>query len=127
FLAAVAPVIETARALERTRRAPPPHVRPTSPLLAETGAGLVMLHGHPYLAAASTVTPEHADGLRAPGPSVLVVSAQRVDGALLTSLRQLHLRNVRVEAVTADAPGALALTDIRGRAIGRIAWTPERP
>jgi signal transduction histidine kinase len=58
---------------------------------------------------------------------VLVVSAQRVDGALLASLRQLHLKDVHVETATAQTPGALVLTDVDGRGVGRITWTPGRP
>jgi signal transduction histidine kinase len=128
FLAAAAPVIQQARALELRRRAlPRPKVGPTDPLLAETGSGIVMLDGAPYLVAASTVTPESAATTRLPDPSVLLVSAQRLDRSVVVSMRQLQLKGVRFEAILGSSPGTLPLVDASGRPIGRLAWRAEHP
>ncbi|WP_293681677.1 histidine kinase dimerization/phospho-acceptor domain-containing protein, partial [uncultured Phenylobacterium sp.] len=126
FLAAAAPVIRQARALELRRRALPPlKVGPTDPLLAETGSGIVMFNGAPYLVAASTVRPENAAAARAPGPSVLLLSAQRLDRSMVVTMRQLQLKGPRFEAILGSSPGTLPLIDAAGRPIGRLAWRPE--
>ena len=127
FLTAVAPVIRQARILETQRRAHAPKVAPAGPSLAATGSGVVMFAGAPYLVAASTVTPESAPAVRTPGPSVLVVSAQRIDAGLVPEIRQLQLRDAAFQPVVAHLPGALPLIDAGGRQIGRIAWRPEHP
>jgi signal transduction histidine kinase/ActR/RegA family two-component response regulator len=127
LLAAVAPVIRRARALEAARGARPPRVAPTDPTLAETASGIVMLNGDPYLAAASTVTPESADASRRPGPAVLAASVQRLDRQTVASLRQLRLANPHFERITTPAPNAVLVRGVDGHALGRLVWTPERP
>jgi signal transduction histidine kinase/ActR/RegA family two-component response regulator len=127
FLAAAAPVMRRARALEMQRGAKAPRVEPTDPTLAETSAGIVMFEGAAYLVAASTVTPENADAVRSPGPAVLVVSAQRLDRTVLPALRELRLEGVRLIADAAAMPGSLALADIDGRPLGRLVWTAKHP
>ena len=79
FLADVAPVIRRARAIETARGAKAPEAPPTAAVLSETASGFVLSGGVIYLVAASTVTPENAEIARDPGPSTLVVSAQRLD------------------------------------------------
>ena len=127
LLAAVAPVIRRARALEAARGARAPNVAPTDPTLAETASGIVMLGGAPYLAAASTVTPESADARRAPGAAVLVASVQRFDRQTIASLQQLRLANPHFEPVAGAAPNAVLLHGADGRTVGRIVWKPKRP
>ena len=127
FLAAVAPVIAQARDLERVRASRPPRVGTSDPTLAETGSGIVIFEGAPYLVAASTVTPENAIAVRRPGPAVLAVSAQRLDGSLLADLRQLRLDRVHYEPMAAAKSGSLPIRDVNGRLVGRFAWTPVRP
>jgi signal transduction histidine kinase/ActR/RegA family two-component response regulator len=127
FLAAVAPVMRRARALETQRGAKAPRVEPTDPTLAETSSGIVVFDGAPYLVAASTVTPENADAVRAPGPAVLVVSAQRLDRAVVPALHELGLSGVHLAAGPAVTPGSLVVTDVGGRTVGNLAWTTARP
>jgi signal transduction histidine kinase len=127
FLADAAPLIRRARALETARGAKAPRVEPTDPSLAETASGVIVSGGVNYLVAVSTVTPENADAPRRPGPGVLVVTAQRMDGQLMTALRQMQIAEPRLEATPSHPRGNIPLHDASGRPAGWLAWTPQQP
>jgi len=127
FLADVAPLIQRARAIEAARKARAPMLPPTNPNLAETASGIVVSNGVAYLVAVSTVTPENAQAPRRPGPAMLVVTAQRMDGHLLRSLSELQIRHARIEAEPRWPAGAIPLHDVHGRFAGWLSWEPERP
>ncbi|WP_296598633.1 ATP-binding protein [Phenylobacterium sp.] len=126
YLEAARALIAQARAVERQRGAKAPAVAPTNPSLAETAAGVLRIDGTYYIVAASTVTPENAATRRAPGPSVLIVSAERMDGELTGTLRQFGLKDVRL-APAVPGPAAVVLRDPTGKIIGELAWTLQRP
>ena len=127
FLTDAAPVIRQARALETARGAKAPDAPPTAPTLSETASGYVLSSGVLYLVAASTVTPENAEIARAPGPSVLVVSAQRLDREAPEIVGSLGLAGMEIDRATVEAPSAIVLRDPDGRPIGRLVWSPRRP
>jgi len=127
FLADVTPVVRRARALEVARNYQAPEAAPTDPSLAETASGLVRSEGVIYLVAASTVTPENDAIRREPGPSVLVVSAQRLDRELPDLLNQLGISGVSLRQGATSSPAAVGLLDAAGRPIGHIAWTRRHP
>jgi len=127
FLADAAPLIRRVRALEAERGARPLPSRPADPGLAETASGVVVSGGVHYLTAVSTVTPENADIPRRPSPAVVVVSAQRMDGVLMTTLRQIRIPEPRLDTAPRHPRSALALHDAGGRPVGWISWTPKRP
>gem|GEM_PF-565168 len=127
FLADVAPLVQRVRAQELARGAKPPAAPPTDPKLAETAAGIVVSGGVRYLVAASTVTPETASAPRRPGPGVIVVSAERMDGSLLALLRFVRITDPRLTDAPADMRAAVALHDVAGRPAGWLVWTPRQP
>jgi len=127
FLADAAPLVRKARALERARGARPPKVEPTDPSLSETASGIIVSDGVYYLVAVSTVTPEHAEAARRPGPAIAVVSAQRMDRELLPSLRQIEMAQPHLDTAPRRSPAAIALHDANGRLVGSLSWTPKRP
>jgi len=127
FLADVAPLIRQVRAVEAARGAKPPPLGPADPNLAETASGIIVSNGVHYLVAASTVTPEHAEAPRRPGPGVLVISAQRLDRQLMTTLRQTQIVSPRLETKPRHAASAIVLRDATGRRVGWLAWEPKRP
>jgi signal transduction histidine kinase len=127
FLAAAAPVIERARALEAVRNASARALPPSDPGRAEKAAGIILFEGAPYYVGASTVTPENATVPRAGGRSVLLVSAQRLPKETPALVESLGVEGFRIEAVTAPAPAAVVLNDPDGRPVGRVAWTQRSP
>jgi signal transduction histidine kinase len=127
FLSDAMPLVRRVRALEIARGNRPPRVQPTDPSLAETASGIIVSGGVYYLVAASTVTPEHAETVRRPGPAVMVISGQRMDRELIPSLTQIQIARPRIETARAHSPSALALHDAAGRPVGSLTWAPERP
>ncbi len=127
FLADAAPLVRRVRALEADRGARALPSRPADPGLAETASGMIVSDGVHYLTAVSTVTPESVDIPRRPGPAVVVVSAQRMDRALMTTLRQIRIPEPRLDTAPRHPRSALALHDASGRPVGWISWTPKRP
>ncbi|WP_068874537.1 MULTISPECIES: ATP-binding protein [unclassified Phenylobacterium] len=127
FLADAAPLIRRVRALEADRGGRPLPSRPADPGLAETTSGVVVSDGVHYLTAVSTVTPESADIPRRRTPAVVVVSAQRMDGPLMTTLRQIRIPEPRLDEAPRHPRSALALRDAGGRPVGWISWEPKRP
>jgi signal transduction histidine kinase/AmiR/NasT family two-component response regulator len=128
FLADVAPLIARVRQAERTHGSPSQSLAPTSPALAETARGILKSEGVYYLVVASTVTPEEARALRRPGPAVMVVSAQRVEGQLLKTLKsELEVENAAIVASGKNGRAAMPLIDIDGRVVGDLVWTATSP
>ena len=127
FLAAAAPVIRRARALEAQRGAHPPAAEPTDPSLAETASGVVMVDGAPYIVAASTVTPERAAATRSGKPAALVVSAQHLERELPHLLASSGIRNARFDRAATISPSSMIVRDVDGTAIGEIRWTERHP
>ncbi len=127
FLADAAPLIRRVRAMEAGRSVETLPSRPADPGLAETAAGVVVSGGVHYLAAVSTVAPESAKIPRRPGPAVLVVSAKRMDGALMSVLRQIRIPEPRLVTTPHHPSTSVAVRDASGRPAGWISWTPKRP
>jgi diguanylate cyclase (GGDEF)-like protein len=126
------PVVAKARAAEARRG-------PLAPILERDRAvrtpiftrAFVRLHGEPFLVTAMLVQPDF--GLARPrGPQApIVVSARRVDAAVLQTVAQrFMLTGARLGAP--DAPIAadqarVALTDAAGRPVAVVDWTPPTP
>jgi len=104
-----------------------PHLLSTDPGLADTAAGVVQADGVYYLVAASTVVPEDSGAARRPGPAVVVVSGQRVNGRFLAALRSVGLRAPQVRAQPDAGTAAIELRDADRRTVGILTWTPRDP
>jgi signal transduction histidine kinase/CheY-like chemotaxis protein len=127
FLAQAAPIVRQARAIEIARGAKAPDAPPTAAVLSETASGFVLSDGVIYLVAASTVTPENAEIVREPGPSTLVVSAQRLDHEAPGIVESVGIDGVKRDLSTVETPAAIVLRNADGRPIGRVTWTQRHP
>ncbi|MDP3659821.1 ATP-binding protein [Phenylobacterium sp.] len=124
----VRPMLTGMRAVERRSRHPSQDRRPTDPGLATTTRGVLKSGGHYYLVAASTVTPEVWSAPRRPGPAVIVVSAQRMDGQFLSALKQeLRVQEASIQPQAQAGKDMLPIVDINGHAVGSITWQAHRP
>jgi signal transduction histidine kinase/CheY-like chemotaxis protein len=123
---AAAPLVRRARALEASGA---PRVQAGAPFVirSATASGVIVLDGVPYLAAASTVSPESGSPLPVPRSAVLVISGQRVDHEMLDSVNRLGIRQAHVVVGGAPTPAALPLRDAAGRPAGQVVWAPSRP
>jgi len=127
FVRDIQPLLRSVRRAESLQKVHAPHA-PTAPELAVTAAGIVRSEGVYYLVGASTVTPEVWDAPRRPGPGVLVVSAQRMDTALIPELqRQLHVISPAISPDATEGENALPLFGLSGRAIGALTWEARQP
>ncbi|MBW8815753.1 MAG: response regulator [Caulobacterales bacterium] len=123
---AAGPLVRKARVLESSGA---PRVQAGSPFVirSATAAGIVVIDGVPYLAAASTVSPESGSPLPVQQPAVMVISAQRVDHDMLDSVNRLGIHQAHLEAHGPPRAASLVLHDIAGRPAGQVAWIPGRP
>jgi signal transduction histidine kinase/ActR/RegA family two-component response regulator len=122
----VAPLVRRIRAIEASR-APRIQAGASFAIRAATASGVVLVDGVPYLAAASTVSPETGSPLQLREPAVLVISAQRVDHDMLDSVGRLGIRGARVRPGLPSPGLALTLHDLDGRPAGQISWSPAQP
>src|SRR5690606_10255517 len=117
------PLIERLRALERVDPRPGDIDLYGDPQLANSTSGLLRSGGAYYIVAGSTVTPETWRAPRRPGPGVLVVSAQRMDGQFIAALKQdLRVREASLARTSAGQADALPFVGLRGQAIGAVTW-----
>lgn len=126
YLEASRPLVARVRALARERGSRAPAVAPTSPALAETASGILRIAGTYYIVAASTVTPENAATPRGTARPVVVLSAERMDGELLGTLRQSGLKGLHLGPAD-HGPSAVRLRDPDGKIIGELGWSFQRP
>lgn len=127
-LADVQPLVKQVRALEQQVAGRRAARSPTDPQLAVTAKGIVQIDGELYIAGASTVAPETWDAPRRAGPAVVIVSAERLDGAFLEALRVLlRLDHPRVQLAPSPGLGEIPLVDVSGRRVGSVAWRPKEP
>ncbi|MDZ4370316.1 MAG: ATP-binding protein, partial [Phenylobacterium sp.] len=127
FLADAAPIIRAARAIDARRGVRTPRVAPTDPSLSATAGGLIRSGGVVYLVAASTITPENAAVRRRPGPSTLLVSAQRLERELPGLMTELGMSRPRVGQPPVQSPAAILLRSPQGEPIGTVAWDARHP
>jgi signal transduction histidine kinase/CheY-like chemotaxis protein len=124
FLADAAPLIGQLRSIEASRPAHPLQVDTADPTLAESVKAILVSNGQRYLVGASLVTPSDLKAPRRPGPGVIVICARAVDSRILFSLRRMRLDAPRIVAAS-SAAAAAPLTDLHGRPVGAIVWTPQ--
>jgi signal transduction histidine kinase/ActR/RegA family two-component response regulator len=127
FLADADVVIRRARRLEAERGDKAPELKPTTPALSETAAGVIRSGQTVYLVAASTVTPESADVPREPGPSALLVSAQRLRHELPGLLGDLGITGVQIHAEPISDAASIVLRDPGDRIVGSVSWDQRHP
>ena len=126
FLADAMPLVRQLRAIEKARGPLRPKVEPTDPTLAETAHGIMVSGGVRYLIGASTVAPSAYENFQQDEPAVMVLSAQVLDSRILYSLARMQVTHPRIVDASTSA-ASLPLTDIRGRKVGAIVWTPQHP
>jgi two-component system, sensor histidine kinase len=127
FQADVAPLLRELRRKEQTQVLPGARQAPTDPDLAVRAHGVLRSGGVYYLVVGSTVTPEVWGAPRRPGPSVVVISAQRMDRAFLATLKEeLRVRDAAITGTLHDGEG-LPLVDINGRRVGALVWQAKQP
>jgi len=123
---AMAPLVAEMREQEAVNARLAGIIRPVGRDAAMTRSGLVMVGGHPYLVAASTVTSENS-GPKAI-PARIVVTAKRLDGPLLSNFESdLHIREAHIASPDARGAATSPLVDVHGYVVGQFAWTPKRP
>ena len=127
FQADVAPLLRELRRKEQSQALPGARQRPTAPDLAVRAHGVLQSEGAYYLVVGSTVTPEVWGAPRRPGPAVVVISAQRLDGAFLSTLKEeLRVTDAAITGTLRDGAG-LPLVDINGRRVGSLVWQAKQP
>lgn len=96
---------------------------------AATASALIRSDGALWMVALSTVVPETSKAEQASGPSAVVASGRRLDGAFLATLQEdlgiagAHL----VEPGEAARGMVVPLADRQGRTLGQLGWRPRQP
>ena len=126
FVADALPLIHQLRAIEGARGSFRPKVEPTDPTLAETAHGIMVSGGVRYLIGVSTVAPSDYNAPQSDEPAAMVLTAQALDERLRYSMSRMKVTSPRIVAES-HALASLPLTDIRGRSVGAIVWTPQHP
>ncbi|HET6971610.1 MAG TPA: ATP-binding protein [Phenylobacterium sp.] len=127
FIQAARPLLAAARAATQRKIAETPAAEGLDRQAAEAAA--VRVGDRVYFAAASTIVPEpgYAKPL-APGPGPAVLSARNVDAEVLRAMgADYGLKAPRLVTGPKPPRAAIPLTDMDGRVVGAVAWTPEAP
>jgi diguanylate cyclase len=123
------PVIDAVRG--RTAPSNAPHADPRAPAAAAPRAAQVQTFmGRPVIATAVAVGAADGDIALPGGLPPLLITVSPLQGRFIEEAStRLDLPDLRMVGPEGAAPGdnQLSLSDDHGRAIGRFAWTPNRP
>ncbi|WP_082532169.1 MULTISPECIES: ATP-binding protein [unclassified Phenylobacterium] len=124
FLHETAPLVAKVRELERLRGA----ARNRGMSGSITRTGVISVGAELYMVAVTNIVPEtpavHARG----GAERLLISARRVDTALLQDVaRDMRVADVRLLPWNGATPASVTLHGPNGRPIAALAWTSSHP